>query len=144
MCSKTNLLPQGCGEGKCGVYITRCQARSQACMRAELLQMGLTLCDPMDCSLPGSSVQEMSQERILEWIAMSSSRGSSCSRNQTWGSCIAGSFFTTEPSGKPKLFRHLVLSYMDFRERFLKAGWGRDFVGVWSTHGHSSDWLLGR
>ena len=110
MCSKTNLLPQGCGEAKGSVYITWCQARSQACMRAKLLQMCLTLCDPMDCSLPGSYVHEMSQGRILEWIAMSSSRGSSCSRNQTWVSCIAGSFFSTEPSGKPKLFRHLVLS----------------------------------
>ena len=79
-------------------------------MHAKLLQMCLTLCDPMDYSLPGSYVHEMSQGRILEWSAMSSSRGSSCSRNQTWVSCIAGSFFSTEPSGKPKLFRHLVLS----------------------------------
>ena len=37
----------------------------------------LTLCDPMDCSLPGSSVHGISQERILEWAAISVSRGSS-------------------------------------------------------------------
>ena len=37
----------------------------------------LTLCDPMDCSLPGSSVQGISQARILEWVAISFSRGSS-------------------------------------------------------------------
>ena len=39
-------------------------------------QSCLTLCDPMDCSLPGSSVQEILQARILEWVAIASSRGS--------------------------------------------------------------------
>ena len=91
------------------VFITQCQARSQACVHAKSLQMFLTLSDPMDCSLPGSSVHPISQARILEWVSVSSSRESSCSRNQTWVSCIAGSFFITEPSGKPKLFKHLVL-----------------------------------
>ena len=37
----------------------------------------LTLCDPMDCNLPGSSVHEILQTRILEWIAIPFSRGSS-------------------------------------------------------------------
>ena len=40
-------------------------------------QLCLTLCDPMDCSLPGSSVHEILQARILEWVAMPCSRGSS-------------------------------------------------------------------
>ena len=56
------------------------------------------LCDPMDCSLPGSSVHVISQARLLEWVAISSSRGSSWLRDQTCGSCyvscIAGRFFT--------------------------------------------------
>ena len=39
-------------------------------------QSYLTLCDPMDCSLPGSSVHGISQARILQWVAMPSSRGS--------------------------------------------------------------------
>ena len=39
-----------------------------------------TLCNPMDCSPPGSSVHGISQARILEWVAMPSSRGSSCPR----------------------------------------------------------------
>ena len=47
-----------------------------------------TLCDPMDCSLPGSSVQGISQARILEWVAISSSRGSSQPRDQIQVSCI--------------------------------------------------------
>ena len=48
----------------------------QACVRAKSLQSCLTLCDPIDCSLPGSSVQRVLQARILEWVAMAFSRGS--------------------------------------------------------------------
>ena len=43
-----------------------------------------TVCDPMDCSLPGSSVHGISQARILEWVAISYPRGSSWPRDQTW------------------------------------------------------------
>ena len=48
----------------------------------------LTLCDPTDCSPPGSSVHRVFQTRILEWAAISSSRGSSWPRDQTHISCI--------------------------------------------------------
>ena len=51
-------------------------------------------CDPMDYSLPGSSVHGILQARILEWVAISFSRGSSLPKNQTQVSCIAGRFFT--------------------------------------------------
>ena len=53
-----------------------------------LAQSRPTLCDPMDCSPPGSSVHGISQARILEWVAIS------FSRDQTWVSCNAGRFFT--------------------------------------------------
>ena len=48
----------------------------------------------MDYSLPGSSVHGILQARILEWVAMPFSRGSSQPRNWTWVSCITGRFFT--------------------------------------------------
>ena len=48
----------------------------------------------MDCSLSGSSVHGIFQARVLEWIAISFSRGSSWARNRTWVSCIAGRCFT--------------------------------------------------
>ena len=48
----------------------------------------LTLCDPMDCSPPGSSVCGILQARILEWVAIPSSRGSSWPRDQTQVSCF--------------------------------------------------------
>ena len=59
------------------------------------------LCDPMDCSLPGSSVHGILQARILEWVAMPSSRGSSQPRDRTQVFYTAGRFFTTEPPEKP-------------------------------------------
>ena len=48
-----------------------------------------TLCDPTDCSPPGSSVHGILQERILEWVAITFSRGSSHTRDQTHISCIS-------------------------------------------------------
>ena len=51
-------------------------------MHVQLLQSCPTLCDPMDCSPPCSSVHEILQARILEWIAISSSRGSSPPRGR--------------------------------------------------------------
>ena len=61
---------------------------------AESLQSCLTLCNPMDCSLPGSSFHRILQARILEWVAMPSSRGSSQPMDWTRASCIAGGLFT--------------------------------------------------
>ena len=60
----------------------------------EVAQSCPTLCDPIDCSLPGSSVHGIFQARILEWIAISFSRGSSQPRDQTRVSHIVGRCFT--------------------------------------------------
>ena len=49
-------------------------------------------CNPMDCSLPGFSVHGLLQARILEWVAIPFSRGSSQPRDGTWVSCIAAGF----------------------------------------------------
>ena len=57
-------------------------------------QSSPTVCDPMDCSPPGSSVLGILQVRALEWVATSFSRGSSQLRDWTQVSCIAGRFFT--------------------------------------------------
>ena len=57
-------------------------------------QSCLTVCDPMNCSPPGTSVYGILQARIPEWVAMSFSKGSSQPSDQTWISCIAGGFFT--------------------------------------------------
>ena len=52
-----------------------------------------TLCNPMDCSPPGSSLHGILQARILGWVAIPSFRGSSQPRGWTWVFCIAGRFF---------------------------------------------------
>ena len=62
-----------------------------------------TLCDSTDCNLPGSSARGIIQARILEWVAISFSRGSSQPRDLTYVSCgsaLTGKFFTVEPAGR--------------------------------------------
>ena len=59
----------------------------------------LDSCDPMDCSPPGSSVPRISQARTLEWVAISSSRGSPPPRDGTGVSCLGRGFFITESPG---------------------------------------------
>ena len=61
---------------------------------SSVAQSCLTLCDPMDCSLPGSSVHGIFQARVLEWVAISFSKGSSQPRDRTRVSRIAGRRFT--------------------------------------------------
>ena len=70
---------------------------------SEVAQSCLTPCDPMDCSLSGSSVHGIFQARVLEWIAISFSRGSSQTRKQNRVSCIAGrGFYRLSHQGSPK------------------------------------------
>ena len=66
-------------------------------MHDKSLQSCPTLCDPMDGSPLGSYVHGILQARILEWVTISSYRGSSRPRDRTQVSCIAGRFFTAEP-----------------------------------------------
>ena len=61
---------------------------------SEVAQSCPTLCDPMDCSLPGSSIRGILQARVLEWVAVSFSRRSSQPRDRTRVSRIAGRRFT--------------------------------------------------
>ena len=61
---------------------------------SEVAQSCPTLCDPMDCSLPGSSIRGILQARVLEWVAISFSRRSSQPRDRTQVSRIAGRHFT--------------------------------------------------
>ena len=67
-------------------------------------QSCLTHCNPTDCSLPGFSVLEVLQAKILEWIAIPFSRGTSQPRGQTLLSYITGIFFTIWATGKSYLF----------------------------------------
>ena len=71
-------------------------ARTNVCVCVCVLfaQLCPSLCEPMDCRLLGSSAHGILQARILEWVAIPFSRGSSQPRDQTQVSCIEGRFFT--------------------------------------------------
>ena len=65
------------------------------CACVKVTQLCLTLCNPMDCSLPGASVRGILQARILEWVAIPFSRGSSQPGDRSQDRIrIAGGFFT--------------------------------------------------
>ena len=81
--------------------------QSVGCLHVKSFQSCPTLCNPMHCSPPGSSVHGILQARILVWVAISSSRGSSPPRDRTWVSCVAGRLFIAEPAGKPKKEKYL-------------------------------------
>ena len=68
---------------------------------SEVARSCTTLRDPTDCSLPGSSVHGIFQARVLEWVAISFSRGPFRPRDRTWVSSIAGDALPSEPPGQP-------------------------------------------
>ena len=61
------------------------------------------LCDPMDCSLPGSSLHGILQARVLEWVAIAFSRGSSRPRIEPESPEFQADALTSEPPGKPRV-----------------------------------------
>ena len=81
-------------------------------------QLCPTLCDPMDCSLTGSSAQGILQARILEWVAIPSSRGSSRPKDRTQVSHIAGHFLLSELQGSPQISTDIsfLLFHLDYME----------------------------
>ena len=93
--------------GRC-VFSQQKQAEQTLSCLVKVLfaQLCLILCDPIDCSPPGSSVHGILQARILEWVAISFSRGSSRPGVQPQVFCIAGRFFTFSAT------REALLSYL--------------------------------
>ena len=99
---------------------------------SEVAQLCPTLCDPMDCSLPGSSVHGILQARVLEWGAIAYSKGSSRPRDPTRISRIAGRFFIAEPPGKivTKSCPILVTTWTVAYQAPLSMGFSRE--AYWS------------
>ena len=117
-----------------------------------VVQLFLTLCDPMDCRPPGSSVHGILQARILEWVAIPFSRGSSPPRNglQAVHITSACSFMASRRFSYCSLLRCSLIddqSKFDAWNRALKAGalgqprgmgWGGRWKrgSGWGTHVH--------
>ena len=117
-------------------------------------QLFLTLCNPVDCSPPGFSVHGILQARILEWIAISSSRGSSWPRDETRVSCTANGFFTTWTTREAPLqvkfilvtnfFKKIQLARLDIveyvlikrRERYAGQWYGLLWYAQINNHSH--------
>ena len=102
--------------------------KNKIVLSAKSLQSCPTLCDPMDCSPPDSSILGVLQARVLEWVAVPSSRGSSQHRDGThlsYVSCIGRQvfFLPLAPPGKPKI----VLRARNFWDR--EEGQGEVCVG---------------
>ena len=73
------------------------------CVCVLVTQLCLTLCNPMDCSQPDSSVHGVLQARILKWVVIPFSRGSSWPRDQTRSPTLQADSLLSEPPGKPKV-----------------------------------------
>ena len=82
----------------------------------------LSLCNSMDCSPPGPSVHGILQARILEWAAVSSSRGPSRLRMGTVPPALAGEFFTAAPPGKPHGEPLFAVKALSLALRDLRCG----------------------
>ena len=105
----------------CNCKLTLHQMSTVAAAAAKSLHSYLTLCDLMDCGLPGSSIHGILQARILEWVAVPSSRGSSWRRDWTRPhvSWIAGRFFTTSATWEAFLYTNKELSQRKCKNKSL-------------------------
>ena len=95
------------------------------CVKMLVTQLCLTLCDPIDCSPPGSCVLGILLARILEWVAICFSRGSFWPRDRIQVSCLVGRFFTIKLR---KCFSNVLCTSLTFRY----SNWFR----MWSTPFH--------
>ena len=94
------------------------------CWKWKWSQSWPTLCDPMDCSLRGSSVHWIFKARVLEWVAISFSRGFSQPRDRTQVSHIANRRFTVWATKSPAFFVYLdnsLLLYVSIANIFSQS-----------------------
>ena len=105
------------------------------CVCVFVAQLCLTLCDPMECFLPGSSVHGIIQARILEWVAILFFTGSSQSRDRTWVSYVEGRFFTiwaTRETLGISLFYLTLCDPMDISDSLWPHGHIWLFMAPWT------------
>ena len=99
---------------------------SRVCVCCYFSRVWSTLCDPVDCNPPGSPVHGIFPARILEWVAISFSRGSSWPRDRTHVfciSCTSDEFFTAELLGKPSWVQEALIT-IESSQRELAMIWG--------------------
>ena len=151
-CTKLSCLPIPGRDDQAAVSVPRfCPVKLfifvtvQSC-ESESVKSYPILCNPMDCSLPGSSVHGILHS--LEWVAIPFSRGSSQPRDWTWVSCIADRCFTVqatrEAQPSPIEFNNSMTAKLtsSFRQvnRSLLDLWGlvSRFQGPWPSRNEST------
>ena len=122
----------------CMYRYTHKHAQYDLCLLAKSLQLYPTLCNPVDCSPPGSSVHGILQARILEWVAMPSSRDLPDPRTELTSlvsPALPGTFFTSSTiwEAHTALYHPLFLIFIFFGHatwhvgpQFLDQGWNPD------------------
>ena len=120
-------------DGCCSHEIKRCLLLGRKAITNLVLvtQSRLTLCDPMDCSPPGSSVHGILQARILEQVAISFSRGSSQARDGTRFSCTAGWLYPLSHQGSPLTNLDSILKSRDITLPTSSQSYGFSSRNVW-------------
>ena len=109
---------------------------------SEIAQLCPALWDPMDCSLPGSSILGIFQARILEWVAISFSRRSSQPRDWTQVSCTVGRCFTIWATSKVQISMQISLSllptYLPCSLQQMNIYFGSEYLG----YSNAQNWQL--
>ena len=126
-------------DGDCSHEIKRCLLRGKKLWQSwkwksesEVALSCPTLCNPLDCSPPGSSVHGIFQARILEWVTISFSRRSSWLRDWTQVSCIVGRCFTVWATREVKPRQHIKKQRHYFVNKGSSSqGYGFSSVHVW-------------
>ena len=113
------LSTQGYGFSSSHVWVWELDYKES---ESEVAQSCLTLCNPMDCSLPGFSVHRIFQARVLEWVAISFSRGSSQPRDWMRVSRIEGRHFTIWATWEAERQR-IDASELWYWRRLLRIPW---------------------
>ena len=102
---------------------------------AKLLQSSLTLCNPRDCSPPGSSVHGILQARKLEWVAIPFCRGFSQPRDKPaslLSPALSGRFFTTSTTWKAIIYMESTVTYIYYHV-YTEATHTNKMKYAWTT-----------
>ena len=118
----------------CRLCKAKCERRKS---QSEVAQLCLTLCNSMDCSPPSFSIHGFFQARILEWVAISFSRGSSTPWDWTQVSCIAGRHFTFWATREAKCELTMI------RGKYIVKSSGFVFLPHYSLHNFGTIWKGG-
>ena len=102
---------------------------------SEIAQSCPTLCDPVDCSLPGSSVHRIFQARVLEWVAFPSPGDLPNSGIEPWSLALQADALTSEPPGKPIYYIYVYIIYIYVSTLVSEKAFNKYLLSQWKMCG---------